>query len=124
MVALLPLFPLSSSFRLMQPDDGAQEPDATADAYYYVEAAVGVERHLWDHKNPYYDCRGARLQEEQDQQRAQGSFTQVRAARMRKTLVLLWWVYFREFLSSRTSYGGCAISESRILFQYAMGLLL
>ena len=39
MVALLPLFPLSSSFRLMQPDDGAQEPDATADAYYYVEAA-------------------------------------------------------------------------------------
>ena len=30
-----PLFPLSSSFRLMQPDVGAQEPDATVDAYYY-----------------------------------------------------------------------------------------
>ena len=28
---------------------------------------VGVERHLWDHKNPYYGCRGAGLQEEQDQ---------------------------------------------------------
>ena len=27
---------------------------------------VGVERHLWDHKNPYYGCRGAGLQEEQD----------------------------------------------------------
>ena len=46
MVALLPLFPLSSSFRLMQPDVGAQEPDATVDddsydtggAYYYVQA--------------------------------------------------------------------------------------
>ena len=39
MVALLPLFPLSSPFRLMQPDVGAQEPDATADAYYDVEVA-------------------------------------------------------------------------------------
>ena len=28
---------------------------------------VGVERHLWDHKNPYYGCRGAGLQEEQGQ---------------------------------------------------------
>ena len=27
---------------------------------------VGVERHLWDHKNPYYGCWGAGLQEEQD----------------------------------------------------------
>ena len=36
-VALLPLFPLFFSFRLMQPDVGAQEPDATAGAYYYVE---------------------------------------------------------------------------------------
>ena len=27
---------------------------------------VGVERHLWDHKNPYYGCRGAGLREEQD----------------------------------------------------------
>ena len=27
---------------------------------------VGVERNLWDHKNPYYGCRGAGLQEEQD----------------------------------------------------------
>ena len=26
-----------------QPDDGAQEPDATADAYYYVEAADDQE---------------------------------------------------------------------------------
>ena len=34
-----PLFPLSSSLWLMQPDVGAQEPDATADAYYYVEVA-------------------------------------------------------------------------------------
>ena len=39
MVSLLPLSPLSSPFRLMQPDVGAQEPDATADAYYYVEIA-------------------------------------------------------------------------------------
>ena len=47
MVALLPLSHLSSSFWLMQPDVGAQEPDATFDhdyyklegAYYYVQAA-------------------------------------------------------------------------------------
>ena len=32
-----PLFPISSYFRLMQPDAGALETDATADAYYYVE---------------------------------------------------------------------------------------
>ena len=38
-----PLFPLLSSFRLMQPDDGSLEPDATADAYYYVEAAEDQE---------------------------------------------------------------------------------
>ena len=43
MVAWLPLSPLSSSFRLMQPDVGAQEPDATADAYYYVETAGDQE---------------------------------------------------------------------------------
>ena len=38
-----PPLPLSSSFWLMQPDVGAQEPDATADAYYYVEAADDQE---------------------------------------------------------------------------------
>ena len=38
-----PLFPLSSPFWLVQPDVGAQEPDATADAYYYVEAADDQE---------------------------------------------------------------------------------
>ena len=43
MVALLPLFPLSSSFWLMQPDVGDQEPDATVDAYYYVETADNQE---------------------------------------------------------------------------------
>ena len=50
MVALLPLSPLSSSFRLMQPDVGAHEPDATFDdcyypggAYYYVEATDDQE---------------------------------------------------------------------------------
>ena len=43
MVALLPLSPLSSSFRLMQLDVGDQEPDATADAYYYVETADDQE---------------------------------------------------------------------------------
>ena len=37
------LFPLSSSFRMMQPDVGAQELDATADAYYYVETADDQE---------------------------------------------------------------------------------
>ena len=26
---------------------------------------VGGKRHLWDHKNPYYGCRGAGLREEQ-----------------------------------------------------------
>jgi len=35
MVALLPLFPFLSSFRLLQPEDGSQEPDATPDDYYY-----------------------------------------------------------------------------------------
>ena len=42
-----PLFPLLSSFWLLQPDGGVQEPDATVDddsyytegAYYYVQAA-------------------------------------------------------------------------------------
>ena len=34
MVAFLPLFPLSY-IRLLQPDVGAQEPDATIDDYYY-----------------------------------------------------------------------------------------
>ena len=43
MVALLPLFPLSSPFRLMQPDVGSQEPDATTDAIYYVETADDQE---------------------------------------------------------------------------------
>ena len=50
-VSLLPLFPLSSSFRLMQPDVGAQDPDATFDddcyyhegAYYYVKTADDQE---------------------------------------------------------------------------------
>ena len=50
-VALLPLFPLPSSFWLSQPDGGAQDPDATFDddcyysegAYYYVEAADDQE---------------------------------------------------------------------------------
>ena len=40
MVALLSFSP---HIRLMQPDDGAQEPGATADAYYYVEAADDQE---------------------------------------------------------------------------------
>ena len=47
MVALLPIFPLPSPSRLLQPDAGAQEPDATVDddsyytggAYYYGQAA-------------------------------------------------------------------------------------
>ena len=39
MVALLPLFPLPSSFRSMQPDGGSLELDATADGCYYVETA-------------------------------------------------------------------------------------
>ena len=32
---MLPLFPLISSFWLLQPDGGSQEPDATPDDYYY-----------------------------------------------------------------------------------------
>ena len=43
MVALLPLFPLPLSFGLMQPDGGSLEPDATADGYYYMEAAEDQE---------------------------------------------------------------------------------
>ena len=39
MVALLPLFPLLSCFRLMQPDGGSLEPDATTDGYWYVKTA-------------------------------------------------------------------------------------
>ena len=39
MVAFLPLFPLLPSFWLLQPDGGSQEPDATADIYYYPEDA-------------------------------------------------------------------------------------
>ena len=45
-----PPFPLLSSFWLLQPDGGVQEPDATFDdycypegAYYYVEAADDQE---------------------------------------------------------------------------------
>ena len=33
------MFPLSSSFRLMQPDVGAQELDDATDDYYYPEDA-------------------------------------------------------------------------------------
>ena len=36
---------------------------------------------------------GARLRKERVWQEAHGSFTQVRAAKMRNTLVLLWWMY-------------------------------
>ena len=36
---------------------------------------------------------GARLRKEHVWQEADRSFTQVRAAKMRNTLVLLWWVY-------------------------------
>ena len=43
MVALLPLFPLLSSFLLMQPDGGSLEPDAITNGYYYVEAAEDQE---------------------------------------------------------------------------------
>ena len=43
MVALLPPFPLLPSFRLMQPVGGSLEPDATADGYYYMEAAEDQE---------------------------------------------------------------------------------
>ena len=46
---LVPPFP-PISIRLLQPDDGAQEPDATVDddyytggAYYYVQPAVDVQ---------------------------------------------------------------------------------
>ena len=38
-----PLFPLLSSFRLLQPDGGSLEPDATADGYYYMEATEDQE---------------------------------------------------------------------------------
>ena len=46
-----PPLPLSSSFRLMQPDVGAQDPDATFDdncyyhegAYYYVKTVDDQE---------------------------------------------------------------------------------
>ena len=38
-----PFFPLRSSFRLMQPDGGSLEPDATTDGYYYMEAAEDQE---------------------------------------------------------------------------------
>ena len=38
-----PLFPLSSSFWLMQPDVGAQEPDDPTDDYYYLEGAYYYE---------------------------------------------------------------------------------
>ena len=34
-----PLFPLLSSFRLVQPDGGVQEPDDTTDDYCYPEGA-------------------------------------------------------------------------------------
>ena len=34
-----PPLPLSSSFRLVQPDGGAQDPDDTTDDYYYPEGA-------------------------------------------------------------------------------------
>ena len=43
MVALLPILPLPSSLRLMQPDGGSLELDATADGYYYVETADDQE---------------------------------------------------------------------------------
>ena len=45
-----PSFPLFHSSRMMQPDDGVQEPDVTTDdydyiegAYYYMEAADDQE---------------------------------------------------------------------------------
>ena len=34
-----PVFPFLPSFRLLQPDGGSLEPDATADGCYYVETA-------------------------------------------------------------------------------------
>ena len=46
--------------------------------------------------------QGAGLREERIQQIAHGSFIQVRAARMRKTLLLLWWIVY---LCSSASYG-------------------
>ena len=38
-----PLFPLLSSFRLMQPDGGSLEPDATTDGYCYMETVDDQE---------------------------------------------------------------------------------
>ena len=43
MVALLHLFPFLSSFRLLQPDGGSLEPDASTDGYYYMETADDQE---------------------------------------------------------------------------------
>ena len=38
-----PLFPLLSSFWLMQPDGGSLEPDTTADGCYYMEVVEAQE---------------------------------------------------------------------------------
>ena len=38
-----PFPPLLSSFRMMQPDGGSMEPDATPADYYYMEAAEDQE---------------------------------------------------------------------------------
>ena len=55
---------------------------------------VGGKRHLWGHWDPIYGWRaGAGLCNERVWRSAQGSFTQVRAAGMRNTLVLLWCVF-------------------------------
>ena len=38
-----PFSPLLPSFRLLQPDGGSLDPDATTDGYYYVETVDDQE---------------------------------------------------------------------------------
>ena len=66
----------SLRFRMRSPcgyrSFGGPPPPLLLTAPVRPSAMLGVrecrgKRHLWDHKNPYYGCRGKGLQEEQDQ---------------------------------------------------------
>ena len=56
-------------------------------------SVVSGKRHLWVHEDPFYAWRARGCEKSGSGESVRGDFTQVRAARMCNTLVLLWYIF-------------------------------
>src|SRR3954470_14491551 len=70
----------------------------------YVSGEIGLREHLWG-RSPFLVRRGAEVARRADRGEAHEGFTQLRAARMRKTLLLLCGSY-------------CVLARERWVLQY------